>query len=324
MHLDSQPLVSIIIPTYNREHMLAQAIESAINQTYSNKQIIVVDDGSVDNTRALVARYAPQVEYVFQQRGGQAKARNTGLRHAKGHYIASLDSDDIWNPDFLQRCIEKLDNKNIGFVFANWTQVVNNEESYDYYAKTDMLRAHINNSNKSWIQLENTELRKIYLEACPSPSSSLVLRREDMIHNWNERLYIADDWCLLWDMILLKKCNAAFTSDMLWTKRTDGQNICDGRNNLELREYLFISDYRVLVERHKRNLKKSEIKLLNKNIARWTYELYLDKLFKLNLTATNNAMLKKALRSYPFLFGDVFLKFAISKIKRIPQKIINR
>jgi len=318
MHPASQPLVSIIIPTYNREHILAEAIESAINQTYYNKQIIIVDDGSVDNTRALVARYS-QVKYVFQQNGGQAKARNTGLRHANGHYIASLDSDDTWNPDFLQRCIEKLDDKSIGFVFANWTQVVNDGESFDYFAKTDILRAHISSSNKPWIVLENAELRKIYLEVCPSPSSSFVLRRED-IGNWNERLNIADDWCLLWDMILLKKCNAAFTTDKLWTKRTDGQNIYDGRNSLELIEYLWISDYRALLERHKRNLKKSEIKLLNKKIARWTYELYLHKLFKLKLTASNNTMFKNALRSNPFLFADVFLKFAIHNIKRFQKR----
>lgn len=318
----SQPLVSIIIPTYNREHMLAKAIESAINQTYPNKQIIVVDDGSVDNTHALVARY-PQVEYFFQQNGGQGKARNTGLHHAKGYYIASLDSDDSWNPDFLQRCIEKLENENIGFVFANWLQVVNDEESYDYHASMKILKAY-NPLNKSWVLLENTELRKLYLEACPSPSSSFVLRRDDMIENWNERLNIADDWCLLWDMILLKRCNAAFTTDILWTKRTDGQNICDGRNGIELMEYLWISDYRALLERHKLNLKRSEIKLLNKKIDRWTYELYLYKLFKLKLTARNNTMLKKALRSNPFLFGDVFLKFTISNIKRIHKKIINK
>lgn len=320
MHPDSQPLVSIIIPTYNREHLLANAIESAINQTYPNKQIIVVDDGSVDNTRALVTRYS-QVEYIFQQNSGQGKARNTGLRHANGHYIASLDSDDTWHPDFLQRCIEKFDNKNIGFVFANWTQVNKDEESYDYFAKTNMLRAYTNSSNKPWNLLENSELRKIYLKACPSPSSSFVLRREDMIGNWNERLHIADDWCLLWDMILLKKCNAAFTTDILWTKRTDGQNICDGRNGLELMECLWVSDYRALKERHKSNLKRSEIKLINKKIALYTYELYLYKLYKLQLTAGNNIMLKKALRSNPFLFGHVFLQFTIRFIKRIPQKI---
>lgn len=142
-----------------------------------------------------------------------------------------------------------------------------------------------------------------------------------MIGNWNERLHIADDWCLLWDMILLKKCNAAFTTDILWTKRTDGQNICDGRNGLELMECLWVSDYRALKERHKSNLKRSEIKLINKKIALYTYELYLYKLYKLQLTAGNNIMLKKALRSNPFLFGHVFLQFTIRFIKRIPQKI---
>jgi len=89
-------------------------------------------------------------------------------------------------------------------------------------------------------------------------------------------------------------------------------------------EYLWVNDYRALLERHKRNLKKSEIRLLNKKIDRWTYELYLFKLFKLKLTARNNGMLKKALRSSPFMFGDVFLRFTYRNIKKIPKKIVRR
>jgi glycosyltransferase involved in cell wall biosynthesis len=320
MTITSAPLVSIIIPTYNRAHMLARAIQSAVKQTYPNKQIIVVDDGSVDNTRALVAQYS-QVEYIFQKHGGQGKARNTGLAHAKGSYIASLDSDDAWHPDFLQRCIDKLENENISFVFSNWTQVVDNENSFDFFAETKMLKKYINTSGKTWILLENATLRKIYLEGCPSPSSSLVLKRESMPGNWNEQLNIGDDWCLLLDMILLKRCNAAFTTETLWTKRTDGQNLYDGRNNIELIEYLWIKDYSAILERHKHTLKKAEATLLNNKIACFIYELYLYKLFSRKHGSRDNALLKKTLRAKPLLFGPVFFKFVYFGLRRMLNKI---
>ncbi|MCB1025827.1 MAG: glycosyltransferase family 2 protein, partial [Acidobacteria bacterium] len=89
-------LASVIIPTYNRADKIARAIESARGQTFPNKQIIVVDDGSTDNTAEIVAKY-PDVKYFYQKNQKQAAARNAGLKFAKGDYIATLDSDDVWN-----------------------------------------------------------------------------------------------------------------------------------------------------------------------------------------------------------------------------------
>jgi glycosyltransferase involved in cell wall biosynthesis len=312
----TKPLVSIIIPTYNREHILSGAIESAIHQTYPNKQIIVVDDGSVDKTRELVARYS-QVEYYFQKNSGQGKARNTGLYHAKGSYVASLDSDDAWHPEFLERCIQQLEKGNIGFVFANWTQVDNKAKAYDNFSQTKMLGDYINSSKKPWISLENSKLRNIYLEGCPSPSSSIVFKRESMFENWNEHLHIADDWCLLLDMILLKECNAAFTTEKLWVKRTDGQNIYDGRDSIEVLEHLYISDYSAIIERHRHLLKKEELRSLNKKISRYIFQLYLNKLFHLKLTVRYTNLFLLALNSNPFIFVDVFLRFIFRNLKKI-------
>ncbi|MDF2433128.1 MAG: hypothetical protein JWP44_2759 [Mucilaginibacter sp.] len=318
----SKPLVSIIIPTYNRAHILSSAIESAIKQTYLNKQIIVVDDGSVDETRELVAQY-PQVEYIFQTNGGQGKARNTGLHRATGIYIASLDSDDSWNVDFIERCVEKLENENLGFVFANWTQIADNKKSYDFFAKTKMLNTYINSSNNTWILLENEKLRKIYLKLCPSPSSSFVFRREPMLY-WNEQLKIGDDWCLLLDMILLNGYNAAFTNEKLWTKRTGGQNVYEGRNIIEILEYLHVSDCSAILERHKHNLKESEIALLDINISIGIYKLYLHKLFKLKLTSNDHIKFTKVLCSNPFLFGKASLLIIFRFTKKILKKIIDK
>lgn len=104
--LMSGPLVSVIIPTYNRADVVCNAIESVLDQTYSNVEIIVVDDGSTDNTSSLLEKYGPAVQYLQKANGGVADARNLGLRHAKGEYIAYLDSDDVWEPNKLQRYID--------------------------------------------------------------------------------------------------------------------------------------------------------------------------------------------------------------------------
>jgi len=97
----SAALVSVIIPTYNRAHLVGRAIDSALAQTYPNVEIILVDDGSTDGTGDLIERrYArePRVSYLRQENKGVTGARNAGLRMARGSYIALLDSDDIWKP----------------------------------------------------------------------------------------------------------------------------------------------------------------------------------------------------------------------------------
>jgi glycosyltransferase involved in cell wall biosynthesis len=97
------PTVSVIIPAYNQAKFLRDAIESVVCQTYQDYEIIVVDDGSTDDTALIVAQYAKRIHYIFQENRGLAGARNTGIRNAQGQYIALLDSDDMWMPDFLMK-----------------------------------------------------------------------------------------------------------------------------------------------------------------------------------------------------------------------------
>jgi glycosyltransferase involved in cell wall biosynthesis len=97
------PLVSVIIPTYNREKIIPKAIDSVFAQTYQDFEIIVLDDGSQDSTKAAVESYGPQVHYFYQNNKGIAGARNAGMHQAAGDYIAFLDSDDYWLPGKLER-----------------------------------------------------------------------------------------------------------------------------------------------------------------------------------------------------------------------------
>jgi glycosyltransferase involved in cell wall biosynthesis len=98
----TKPFFSIIIPVYNQANFLGEAIQSALEQTYSNYEIIVVDDGSSDNCREVVAEFGDKVRYIWQENKGLGGARNTGILAAKGELIALLDSDDQWMPTFLE------------------------------------------------------------------------------------------------------------------------------------------------------------------------------------------------------------------------------
>jgi len=100
-------LASIIIPCYNQAHFLGEAIESALAQTYSNREIIVVNDGSTDETADVVKRYY-QVRYVYQQNAGLSSARNTGLRESRGEFLVFLDADDRLLPEALEIGVSSL------------------------------------------------------------------------------------------------------------------------------------------------------------------------------------------------------------------------
>lgn len=99
-----EPLVSIVIPSYDRAAVLPASVRSVLNQSYRNLELIVVDDGSQDNTREVLAAIDDKrLRYVYQDNAGACAARNRGVAEAKGDYIAFHDSDDIWHPDKLEK-----------------------------------------------------------------------------------------------------------------------------------------------------------------------------------------------------------------------------
>ena len=104
----TRPLLSVVIPTYNRADYIGLTIESVLQQTYDNIEVIVIDDGSTDNTAAVLEHFAPKVRYVRQENAERGASRNHGLRLASGDYIAFLDSDDLWLPDKAAAGIEFL------------------------------------------------------------------------------------------------------------------------------------------------------------------------------------------------------------------------
>ena len=118
------PLVSIILPTFNCGEFIEETIESVFRQTYDNFEIIVVDDGSTDNTPQIASKYKENLSYIRQENQGLSTARNVGIRLSKGEYLAFLDADDRWHPNKLDwqiECFRK--SKHIGMVFTDFRAI---------------------------------------------------------------------------------------------------------------------------------------------------------------------------------------------------------
>ena len=133
----TKPLVSVIIPTYNRASFLARAIESVLKQTYKNFEIIVVDDGSTDNTKEILEPLKDKIKYILTENKGPAHARNTGMQVANGKYIAFLDSDDAYLPIKLESQVSFLEkDSEIGMVFSEISATAFNSFYQEYHLRS--------------------------------------------------------------------------------------------------------------------------------------------------------------------------------------------
>ena len=159
-----------IIPVFNGERFVARAIESVLSQTIRPEQIVVVDDGSTDNTAAMVMQYASDgVEYIYQDNGGSASARNAGIRAARGKYIGFLDADDEWK-EHLVSDVKGVFEKHPNLVWATAPFVKlfeNGDLEYESFVSSDLsggglienyfeaqVRFHIANSSDMFVKRE--------------------------------------------------------------------------------------------------------------------------------------------------------------------------
>jgi len=124
-----QPLISIITPSYNASLFIEQTITSVRKQTYQNWEMIIVDDCSSDNTPDILERFNKEDDRIhviyLTQNGGAAVARNKALQHAKGRYVAFLDSDDCWKPEKLQKQLSFMQTNKFAFTFTGYELVTN-------------------------------------------------------------------------------------------------------------------------------------------------------------------------------------------------------
>lgn len=206
--LNSKSTVSIIIPTYNSAQYIIRAIESVLNQTYKDFEIIVVDDGSIDNTKEIMNRLCHKdrrIKYFYQNNSGKPSiAKNSGIELASGKYISFLDADDTISKYKLQRMTKILDeNRNINFVFADCRLLTENGEIL-----AESRLKYINNNILNEIHKDDIDICnsfKIYknnsifnlLAKGSFIHGNSVLLRKSFIKNiglFDTSLKVAEDW----------------------------------------------------------------------------------------------------------------------------------
>ena len=173
------PLISIIIPTFNRAALLPRAIDSVLRQTHRAIEVIVIDDGSTDNSAQIAATYGKKIRYLRQSNTGASAARNRGIHEASGTLIAFLDSDDTWHPEKLSRQAALFTTPAIGAVHcAIRVEPADRAETKGIYYPGDKLSLH-----------EVLALR------IPWPTAMMV-RRDVLVEigGFDETLVASEDW----------------------------------------------------------------------------------------------------------------------------------
>ena len=189
------PIVSVIIPAYNCERYINETIESVLAQTFSDLELIVIDDGSTDRTCELVAAYGCPVRLLHQPNAGVCAARNHGLREARGQYLCLMDHDDYWFPDKLARQVEIMrSHPDCGLVYSQFILWHSDQagrfsspESFDLTAFGD----GIDDEFSGWIY------HQLLLD-CWVLTSTAMIRREVFARcgDFDESLPYSEDWDL--------------------------------------------------------------------------------------------------------------------------------
>jgi glycosyltransferase involved in cell wall biosynthesis len=172
------PLVSVIIPSYNRAALIGRAIDSVLGQTYPDVQVIVVDDGSTDDTRQMLERYDGRVRYIYQHNRGPSAARNRGAAQAEGEYIAFLDSDDTILPTKVAKQVAYLcAHPGVDIVLCGW-------RAYELDGTTISLETKAISMHRLLEGILLTGIRGLI------PLNAPLLRREcfEYLHGFDERL----------------------------------------------------------------------------------------------------------------------------------------
>lgn len=183
------PKVSIICPTFNgaSRGYLQEAIESVLDQSFTNYELFIIDDGSTDGTKKVCEQYLQdsRVNYIFQQNGGPARARNTGVKASSGEFICFLDDDDIWKPNKLQRQIDFIHDELSNV--PNWGMVFTWVELIDSQGKILGYRGH---------HQKGSIYKKLLFENIIDATSSVLIRREvlENVGLLDESLESSEDW----------------------------------------------------------------------------------------------------------------------------------
>ena len=216
-------MVSVVIPTFNRAVFLREALESVFAQTVQPHEVIVVDDGSTDNTESVVKemqRARPGLRYVPQKNAGPAAARNTGMRTATGRWLAFLDSDDLWVSDKLARQLAyAADHPNISMIFGAMENVGISGKLADTRADYWVTQRDSRTNEGNPFPLVQA------IMDYPIGTPTVLLKRDEVLRNgfMDEKLRYAED--LDYWIRMLLATQAAFLPGVVLRRRIHGGNL---------------------------------------------------------------------------------------------------
>jgi glycosyltransferase involved in cell wall biosynthesis len=211
------PKVSVVIPAYNTENFIAHTIQSVLDQTYQDFEIIAVDDGSSDRTLEFLRGFAPRVKVLTKANGGPASARNLAIKNSAGEYIAFLDSDDLWVPDKLEVQTAFLEkHPHVGLVFSEASMFSEENGQRNIQSKIGFTA----NPTFSFLLLGN------YI-----PNSTVVIRRAcvNQVGLLNESLIGTEDH-EYWMRIARSFPIAGIPRPLVYYRIREGSLLGDGRN----------------------------------------------------------------------------------------------
>ncbi|VDG72429.1 family 2 glycosyl transferase [Clostridium carnis] len=205
-------MVSVIIVVYNGEKYIKEAIDSVLNQTYKDIEVIVVDDGSTDNTREIVKEYE-KIIYMYQENKGEGSARNLGIEVSKGEYLAFLDADDLYAPDKIEKQLKiLLENEEVDVVY-NDLQVV--DENLNYL--------NILKSEGVYDNREDLLANIIYRQIIQGPICMMMRKKCIANIKWSENLIYTVDYEYV--IKLAFNHNFKYLEEPLYIYRRHGNNL---------------------------------------------------------------------------------------------------
>jgi len=214
--------ISAIIPTYNRASYIRDAIESVLAQTYPIYEIIVVDDGSTDNTSEIIRLYGDKIRYSWQQNSGPGAARNSGIKAAKGDYIAFLDSDDIWVQNKTKIQMEFVGrHPHLDIVFGDMANFSETEDNNMPEIKNPKIHDYLI-AHSSYIEQIFDCL--IMVNLIPTPTVICKRACISQIGFFNEKLKIAEDYDF-WLRAAARNCCFGFINAVLVKRRRHDDNL---------------------------------------------------------------------------------------------------
>jgi glycosyltransferase involved in cell wall biosynthesis len=219
------PRVSVVIPTYNSAAYLPETIASVTAQSFQDFEIIIVDDGSTDQTKSLVERSDQRVRYVFQEHAGiPAKARNKALELVRGEFVAFVDSDDLWEAEKLERQVQLMETQvNVAVCFTDHCTFGASEDNRSAF---DQARANLDRLQKTQVGDDDYIITSpTLLEDClmrgPIPfwTSTILVRRSSLesVGRFNDEMPLDDD-TQMW-LRLAKQCRVGFIDKVLARRR---------------------------------------------------------------------------------------------------------